>query len=416
MHQNTHDQPDAGITILGAGPAGLTAALVLGRSGIPCRLIDKGHFPRPKICGDGLSGKVLDTLDRIDPAITARLRNAGFATPSRGVRFYSPSNRMVQVAFHTPKPGLAPGLICSRQDFDHFLLREALAHPAIQYLPGTDIHQVTRERGKWQLEARDGRVLSESGLLMLATGTDRRLSMSMGSDYPPMEREGIGIRAYFDHVSGSDEGHAIEIHFLKELLPWYFWIFPYQDGSANVGLALPFELAASRKESLRKLLFRLIEKYPHLHSRFSQSRLRGKVEAHRLPYYRGKMPLGGEGYVFLGDAACLVDPFTGEGISNAMVSGWIAGELVKKDRKRKIFDAAFAQEYETQLYGKLKEGLALGLRLQQLARKPRLLNLVIGRASRNEKVRALLEEMLWSMNTKGKLSRPMFYLKVMLGI
>jgi flavin-dependent dehydrogenase len=43
--------------------------------------------------------------------------------------------------------------------------------------------------------------------------------------------------------------HAIEIHFLKELLPWYLWIFPFGDGSANVGLALPESLARKNPDS-----------------------------------------------------------------------------------------------------------------------------------------------------------------------
>ncbi|HNQ83771.1 MAG TPA: FAD-dependent monooxygenase, partial [Bacteroidales bacterium] len=50
------------IAILGAGAAGLTAAIRLGQLGIPCLLIDKGEFPRSKICGDGLSGKTLSAL------------------------------------------------------------------------------------------------------------------------------------------------------------------------------------------------------------------------------------------------------------------------------------------------------------------------------------------------------------------
>ncbi len=68
------------VTIIGAGPAGITAALVLAKKGIPCLLIDKYQFPRGKICGDGLGGKVVSVLNRIDPAYVPdfsrqRLRN-----------------------------------------------------------------------------------------------------------------------------------------------------------------------------------------------------------------------------------------------------------------------------------------------------------------------------------------------------
>lgn len=57
------------ICILGAGPGGAAAALQLSRLGLPCLVVDKAVFPRDKVCGDGLSGKVLTILNRIDPSV-----------------------------------------------------------------------------------------------------------------------------------------------------------------------------------------------------------------------------------------------------------------------------------------------------------------------------------------------------------
>ena len=163
-------------------------------------------------------------------------------------------------------------------------------------------------------------------------------------------------------------------------------------------------------------MFTLIEKYPYLKNRFARARLAGKVEAHRLPFYNGRMKLGGEGYLLLGDAARLIDPFTGEGISHAMISGKIAAEVISGSMKKPAPGLDVAEKYESDIYKKLGRELELGLKLQQLATKPRLLNLVIGRAEKSEKVRQRLEEMLYSINSKGKLSKSWFYLKLMLGL
>ncbi|RZK30702.1 MAG: FAD-dependent oxidoreductase, partial [Hymenobacter sp.] len=60
------------ICILGAGPGGATAALHLARAGHPCVLLDKATFPRDKICGDALSGKVLAELRQLGGPLSAR--------------------------------------------------------------------------------------------------------------------------------------------------------------------------------------------------------------------------------------------------------------------------------------------------------------------------------------------------------
>jgi menaquinone-9 beta-reductase len=68
------------ICILGAGPGGASAALHLANKGIPCVLIDKAVFPRDKVCGDALSGKVVSELKRISPDLPTMLSEAGSPT------------------------------------------------------------------------------------------------------------------------------------------------------------------------------------------------------------------------------------------------------------------------------------------------------------------------------------------------
>ncbi len=404
------------IVILGAGPAGLTAALVLGRSGIPCTLLDEGTFPREKICGDGLSGKVTSTLEKIDPVLVTWLRSADFSTGSRSVRFVAPSAKMTEIRFSGGSSGQAPGFVCKRIDFDDFLLREVLKNPSVRYIDRSRVSSILREGPGWILECPADGAVHRTSLLLFAAGARNRMLRSLMPGYPPVSAEGIGVRQYFRNVSGSDDNFAIEIHFLRELLPWYFWIFPFSDGSANVGLALPATQARQAPESLAKLLGTLIKKYPHLSKRFENAVPAGKPHAHRLPYYTGRMELGSDRLLLLGDAARLIDPFTGEGISHAMISGMIAADMIVKSAQNGGDRIVSSEEYTGNVYAALGEELDLGLKLHNLARNRRLLNLVIGKAARNERTRMLLEEMLVNMNTKGRLSKPLFYFKLAMGL
>jgi geranylgeranyl reductase family protein len=403
------------ITIIGAGPAGITAAIALARRGIPSLLIDRNDFPRQKICGDGLSGKVVSILNRLNAGYVSELYSSGIATGSRAARFYAPNLKMMELSFQTGHHTQPPGLICKRIDFDHFLLKKALAFKEIHFECGKQVDSIIKENGYLKLQDSSGSIIAESRLLLFAGGSNLNLIRQLNPSFPDIE-EGIGVRGYFENVTGSDEKHPIEIHFLKELLPWYLWIFPFSDGSANVGLALPESLAKKNRLSLKDLLFHLIQSYPHLKNRFINSTLSGKIEANRLPYYTSQCQVAGDHYMLLGDAARLIDPFTGEGIGNAMASGIYAAEVASGCIAGKDFSVDNTKNYQELIDSKLGRELALSLKLQVLARRQNLLNLVIGRASRNEKTRSLISEMLYNQDTKLKLSKPEFYIKILLGL
>jgi geranylgeranyl reductase family protein len=404
------------ITIIGAGPAGITAAIALAKKGIPSLLIDKHQFPRQKICGDGLSGKVVSTLARLNPEYISELNASAFATGSWAAGFYSPNLKMIELSFQTANPSIPPGFICQRSDFDLFMLNKSRAFDEIKFISGTRVDAIIKENGWIHLKDSSGFTVAETRHVLFAAGANRKLIRQLNPAYPDSAEEGIGVRGYFENVTGSDRKHAIEIHFLKELLPWYLWIFPFSDGSANVGLALPGSLARKSKMNLKDLLFHLIQSYPYLKKRFKEASLKGKIEANRLAYYNGPCQVAGDQYMLLGDAARLIDPFTGEGIGNAMASGIYAAEIATKCFQSNNFSSDVTKEYQQLIETKLVPELALGLKLQSLARRQNLLNLVIGRASRNEKIKRLISDMLYNQDEKVKLSKPEFYIKILLGI
>ena len=112
------------IGIIGAGPGGLATALKLANEGIPSTVIDKDCFPRDKICGDGISGKTMAALNRVNPEIAAALKTTpGLMTPSWGIRFLFPGKRNVTIAHPSlGKEALASirpsGYISTRMQFD----------------------------------------------------------------------------------------------------------------------------------------------------------------------------------------------------------------------------------------------------------------------------------------------------------
>ena len=115
---------DVEILISGAGPAGTATSLFLSKMEIPHTIIDKASFPRDKICGDALSGKVVHVLNKIDTQIIKEFSvNTTEFTGSYGMCFFAPNGKKLEVPF-SMKPGMlknAPGFISRRINFDNFL-------------------------------------------------------------------------------------------------------------------------------------------------------------------------------------------------------------------------------------------------------------------------------------------------------
>ncbi len=126
------------ICIIGAGPGGAAAALQLAYQGVGCVLVEKETFPRDKICGDALSGKVSTVLNRMDPAIMDRLRASQKQADMWGLRLSVPEMEALELELDkTQAPqGIAPGYVIKRFDFDHFLISEIRRHACIQLVEG----------------------------------------------------------------------------------------------------------------------------------------------------------------------------------------------------------------------------------------------------------------------------------------
>ncbi|HRG90747.1 MAG TPA: FAD-dependent oxidoreductase, partial [Chitinophagales bacterium] len=91
----------ANVLIIGAGPAGASAALFLAQKGIACTIVDKESFPRDKICGDALSGKTVEVLNKLDKTLVPELAADTKYLGSWGVTFVAPNGQALRVPFQT---------------------------------------------------------------------------------------------------------------------------------------------------------------------------------------------------------------------------------------------------------------------------------------------------------------------------
>jgi len=346
------------VLIVGAGPAGATAARRLAQAGIPACLLDRAAFPRNKPCGGGISLRLLrrfpylaGELSRIATHEISRLYLEGPGGESTVIRSDGPAALMIR-----------------RVEFDALLVSLAVDAGA-ELVTGVDIVQARHDRGRIALVARDGRRF-ESATVIAADGVHsivaRRLGLNPGWSatsvaldmmeetpraalrdvdpstlwvaygYAPSRAPAENADARTDRFSGLLPRSAVK---RREAPEGYAYIFPKRD---HVNIGIGYVLSYFRTS---------VDAPPYELQREFVGRLRSRgvvvgesVRANFTPFLipvGGPLSRPGHGRVLLaGDAGGFVNGFTAEGIYYAMVSGDLAAATIAESWSSTTADLA----------------------------------------------------------------------------
>ncbi|MBS0025785.1 geranylgeranyl reductase family protein [Chitinophaga sp. 2R12] len=404
------------VCIIGAGPGGATAALQLAQLGIECIVVDKAVFPRDKVCGDGLSGKVLTLLERIDKGIGERLQQAMFKMDSWGVTFVAPNRIGMDIPY---RPNYQEdmtnprGFVCKRIDFDNFLVDEMKRRSEIRLFEGVSIDKYELKADGYHLSSKDGSFRVKADIVIVANGAHSGFTKDVAGIKMEPEHYVAGIRAYYKGISGLHQDNFIELHFLKNMLPGYLWIFPLPNGEANVGVGMLSNSARNKKINLKQLMLDTVATDPTMKDRFKNAELVGTIDGYGLPLGSKKRKLHGERYMLVGDAGYLIDPFTGEGIGNALYSGRIAAQQAAAAIAANDYSDQFFNTYDENVYRILGPELEVSTKLQKLIKYPWLFNMLMKMGARNKQLKDLMSCMFHEVDLRKKLGSPMFYVKLL---
>ncbi len=335
----------ADVVVVGAGPAGSAAAILLAERGFTVTLLDKAAFPRPKICGEYLSPEAARVLDRLG---VLKAVDAAGAQPLHGMRITAPDGTVLDGTY--PTGGRWRGyrdhaLAVRREAFDRILLERARALP----VDVRERHRVTgliREEGAAdgagvgvRAQDADGAAVEVRGKLVV--GADGRASVvahALGLVRPHRLQRLALIR----HVSGIEGlGDRGEVYVDP---PDYSILNPVAPGLVNLSLVVPLAHAQPFSGRLETFFEARLKQLRHLPRRLEGMRAEGPLMVMGPLAYRVDEPRVG-GVMLAGDAAGFYDPFTGEGLYTALRSAELLAEVAHPALERADVSAAALAPY-----------------------------------------------------------------------
>lgn len=392
------------VIIIGAGPSGIICAYLLKDKGLNIALIEKSSFPKDKICGDALSLDVMNQLKLIDTNLAAAFELVAEKIPSYGIKIISPAGHSIELPLNHDESHNRCGYVCKRMVFDHFLYEQLKNNSTIDIFLDTTVTDVKCTAEKAVVNTSNGSFTTT--MVIGADGAHSIVKKKMVSQAIEKKHYSAGLRQYFKNVHQFNTNNFIELYFFKQILPGYLWIFPLPNNEANVGIGVLSSKISKQHIDLKSVFEQLIKEHPALKERFADALPLENSKGFGLPLGSKKNKLSGERFLLLGDAASLIDPFSGEGIGNAIRSGRIAAEIIIAAFTNNNFSAAFLKRYDQEIYKRMWLEFMISKQMQKLSNYSKAFDYIARRVQNSTYLKNFMRETLDNMEKKKILIGP----------
>jgi menaquinone-9 beta-reductase len=302
------------VVIVGAGPAGSTAAIHLASKGHSVLLLDRDNFPRDKVCGDGLIADAIGALKRA--GLYETVLSQSFTSAVGTV--FSPS----RIAFDVK----GQYLTIKRRILDQLILNQAVACGAL-FRPWKVLDVKPNSDETLVLSLFNTEETVAARIVLIATGANVDLPTKLG-----LVREtspsAVALRCY---VRSPYQLDRLIISYDRSITPGYAWIFPLGDQEYNVGCGFTYHGKRVQGSNLRDFFQKFTASFPLAREVVGRAETITPLKGARLRCgLRGTTPKGKTNILVIGESIGATFPFTGEGIGKAMETAELASGLASE--------------------------------------------------------------------------------------
>jgi menaquinone-9 beta-reductase len=350
-------QVKSDVVVIGAGPAGSSAAAWAARRGRDVLVVDSAEFPRDKACGDGLTPRAVAELELLGLGgwLDGRVRHHGLRMSGFGA----------DVEVRWPGPSFPhTSSAVPRTELDD-RIRQVAADDGASMLLGVKAVDVVRDSGRvTAVILDDGRQIGCEHLIV-ADGARSTLGRVLGREWHRETVYGTAIRGYIKTARADEPWITSHLELRSpdgDVLPGYGWIFPLGNGEVNIGVGA----LATAKRPADAALRPLLAYYTKL--RREEWGFDGEARAGLsalLPMGGAVSGVAGANWMLIGDAAACVNPLNGEGIDYGLETGRLAVDMLDTGDLTAAWPAELQRHYG--------RGFSVARRLGLLLTVPRFL-------------------------------------------
>jgi len=366
---------DCDVAIVGAGPAGSSAAIALARRGYDVVLIDKQQFPREKLCGDFVNPINWPVFENLSVAEGVLAQPHGEVS---GFRITACSGEAAETSFKAAPQQRAIGLGLRRAFLDQVLVERA-AELGVSVRLGSRVEGLIRAEQAWRVALGTEEIL-RAKLIIGADGRNSWVAQHLGMNTSSSTHgRSIGFQT---RLRSPDAAQGkIEIH----LFPGgYAGLVALGDGTVSLGLAID-RATLPRARIADFLLAECLPQNPHLKGILSRSERVAELRS-AYPVYFPRRRCYTDGAVLAGDAARVSEPISGEGVFFAMQSGLLAADTLDQALRSGEVAADVLRRYEQRCVRAFRRRFVLNSLLRMAIYRPYFLTPLIRLAEKNSRI------------------------------
>ncbi|MFL5759966.1 MAG: NAD(P)/FAD-dependent oxidoreductase [Thermomicrobiales bacterium] len=396
---------DVEAIIVGGGPAGSTIAAELAERGHRVLLLDKASFPRHKACSEYITPAGAERLAAM--GVLDEIVRIG-AHRLEAMIVHAPNGQRFVADFAKAEQGRA-ALGLSRYRLDHHLLERARA-AGVDVRERARVREVVREGSRvvGVVAAIDG--ASEhirAALVVGADGHSSAVTRSLGLDVPPRWPRRTGLVAHYRGVTGLDRNG--EMHVSDHA---YAGLAPLEDGLTNVAVVANVRAVEERPGSVDEFYLASLRSIPGVARMLESAERIGGIRGVGSMARRARRTTG-DGYLLVGDAASFLDPFTGEGIDEALLGAHLAAPVASAALHARDVSADALDPYRVARRRAFTAKREVCWIVQGFISAPPLMNYVTQRLARREELGLTLTGVLGNFRPASQALSPFFLARLL---
>ena len=377
------------VIVVGAGPSGATAATMLAQKGHDVLLLDRQSFPRDKICGDGIPTGVIEMMGRMgmQPKVLAAEASGDFNRIDQ-MRLVSPKGHSIDTRLKLGPQGehcyVAPRMVIDAMLQEHAVEAGAEFQAAHVQEPILENGRVVGVRAKVGTNGRSQTLDYRAKLVIGADGVTSAIARGLRTkqEQHVPEHKAVALRAYIEDIE--EVPNTVEFYLYEDISPGYAWIFSLGNNRANIGLGMRLDQFRQTKRKLEDMLRDFLA-MPEIKKRLQHGGQLRDIATWQLNFGSQEgLRFAFDGALLIGDAAGFINPITGGGIHNGMISAELAAKTAHEALTAGTTALSQLKIYEQRCRQELWPSLHRSYTYQRLLmRFPALIDFVIKRGREN---------------------------------